>query len=300
MKIISLICLMATSFVCALEEYQETLHKDWKQTFTVTKVLYEEKSEYEHLIIFENPTFGRVLALDGNIQITEGDEFIYQEMISHVPLLAHGNAKKVLIIGGGDGAVLRRVLMHDNVEKVTLVEIDAAVVEFSKKYLGFVSQGSFGDPRAEVIIEDGSKYVKETAERFDVIICDSPDPEGPAVVLFTPEFYGDCKGILNEGGVFVNHSSVPFLQGTIIQDNYHFLSQVFKNVDFYVAAVPTYVGGFMAFGFSSDKDYSGVRQEELLQRLERVKGRMRYYNPRIHLASFALPEYIINSLIPKN
>jgi spermidine synthase len=271
--------------------FQESLYPEWKQSFAIEQVIYEEKSEFWDLTIFENKRFGRVLAIDHAIQLTESDEFIYHEMMAHVPLLAHGMAKSVLIIGGGDGGLLREVLRHEYLEKIVQVEIDPAIIELSKKYLPSVSLGAFDNPRAKVIVQDGAKYVKETEEMFDIILCDSNDPEGPAKVLFTSEFYGDCKKRLNPNGIFVNQNGVPFMQKSELALTIEGRKPHFKNVEFFVAPVPTYVGGFMAFGWASDKKYR--TSEALLQdRLLRLKGKMRYYTPALHKASFALPAFM--------
>jgi len=287
-------CLAFLSFLSCLqadEWYTETLHPSWRQTFRIDQVLHEEKSDLQDLIIFQNSTYGKVLALDGVIQTTEADEFVYHEMMTHVPLLAHGNVKKVLIIGGGDGGILREVLRHKKVEKAVLVEIDGSVVTFSKQYLPSLSKGAFDDPRTQVIIQDGCQYVKNSLEKFDVIICDSTDPFGPGAVLFTSEFYSDCHNLLAEGGIFVNQNGVPFLQGSEIGLTLKNRKNSFKNVGFYLGVIPTYAGGFMAFGWASDVDYT-VTVDDLKTRLKDVQGEMKYYTPAIHLASFALPKFI--------
>ena len=254
----------------------------------------KKKSEYWDLAIFENSRFGRVMCIDGTIQLTEKDEFVYHEMMCNVPLLAHGDAKSVLIIGGGDGGLLREVLRHEYLEKIVLVEIDPAVIDISKKYMPKVSRGSFDNPRAKVVIQDATKFIKETDEKFDVIICDSTDPEGPGAVLFSKEFYGDCKKILNEGGIFANQNGVPFVQKDELKLTLDNRGPHFKHITFYVAPVPTYVGGFMAFGWASDKNYN-VSEIVLKERMKRVKGKMRYYTPAIHKASFALPQYMLDT-----
>ena len=278
--------------------YQERLYDQWGQTLKISNTLFEEKTSCQDLIVFENSLFGRVLALDGVIQTTESDEFVYHEMMTHVPLLAHGNARKVLIIGGGDGGILREVLRHKTVELATMVEIDGSVVEMCKKYLPNHSNGAFEDPRTQLIIQDGCVFVKNSNEKFDVIICDSTDPIGPGKVLFTPEFYADCKSILNEGGIMVNQNGVPFLQGSTVTLTYRNRSPYFKDTLFYIAAIPTYVGGNMAFGWASDNgDYLQIPEEELAKRLQSVSGVMRYYTPAIHKAAFALPKYI-QDLVP--
>lgn len=285
--------LLFSSSLSADQWITETLYENWRQSFKVDEVLYEERTEQQHLVIFRNDVFGKVLVLDGVIQTTEKDEFIYHEMMTHVPLLAHGKAKKILVVGGGDGGILREVLKHNTVEKAILVEIDEAVVTFSKKYLPSLSNGAFDDPRVEVIIQDGCQFVKNTDERFDVIICDSTDPYGPGAVLFTSEFYGDCHAILNPGGIFVNQNGVPFLQEGELLATYHNRKDHFKDVGYYLGVIPTYVGGFMAFGWASDnKGYRNISVKELEKRLKGVEGELKYYTPELHMGSFALPKFM--------
>ena len=276
----------------ASDWYSESLYDSWKQSFRISKIIYQEKSDLFDLLVFENPIFGRVLAMDGAIQITENDEYVYQEMITHVPLIAHGNAENVLIIGGGDGGALREVERHKEVKKIVLVEIDPTVIDLSKKYFPMICKNAFSDPRVEIVIQDGTEYVKAMKNRFDVIICDSTDPIGPGKVLFTPEFYANCKKALRKGGIFVNHTGVPFLQKETLPMVSKGLKRSFSKVNFYVAAIPTYVGGFMAFGFASDNVYTNLKLELIQKRLQEVTGTMKYYNADIHKASFALPNFI--------
>ncbi len=281
----------------AKEWYTETLYDDWRQTFSIDEKLYEEKTKEQHLVIFQNATYGRVLALDGIIQTTEKDEFVYHEMMAHVPMLAHGNAQNVLIIGGGDGGAIREVLKHKTLKNVTLVEIDESVITFSKKYLPTLSQGGFDDPRATIVIQDGCQFVKNTKQKFDVIICDSTDPIGPGAVLFTPEFYSDCHKILSEGGIFVNQNGVPFMQTGELKDTYKSRKQYFQDVGYYIGVVPSYVGGFMAWGWATDKkENREISLEELEKRFKNIEGELKYYTPAIHKASFVLPKFIQNSL----
>ena len=247
----------------------------------------------QDLVIFENALLGRVLALDGVVQTTQGDEFVYHEMMTHVPLISHAAPEQVLIIGGGDGGILREVVRHKKVKRIVMVEIDGSVVDMSKEYLPMLSNGAFDDPRFELVIADGAKFVKETEDRFDVIICDSTDPIGPGEVLFTQEFYGDCKNILNAKGIFVNQNGVPFMQSFEVRDTYQRRKPFFQDTTFYVAPVPTYVGGFMAFGWASDEQsYRDLSLEEISLRLQEVEGEMKYYNAEIHRACFALPNYV--------
>ena len=172
-----------------MKVFTETLSDACGQTFRIDKVYFENKTEHQHLMIFHNAALGRVMVLDGVVQTTEKDEFVYHEMMAHVPLLAHGKAKQVLIVGGGDGGMLREVLKHRSVEQVTMVEIDSAVIEMAKEYLPNHSQGAFDDARANIVIADGMDFVRDTGQRFDVIISDSTDPIGPGEILFSDDFY---------------------------------------------------------------------------------------------------------------
>lgn len=279
------------------ETYEETLHQDWWQGFTMTEVHFRDKTDVQDLIIFENPIYGRVMALDGAIQVTEGDEFTYHEMLTHVPLFAHGNAKKVLIIGGGDGGILREVLRHPEVVEVVMVEIDRYVVDLAKKYMPSIPKDAFEDPRTKLVIADGALFVQECQEKFDVIISDSTDPMGPGEVLFTEEFYGDCQKLLTKDGILVNQHSVPFLQRKELKNAYERRIPHFKHVTFYTVAVPTYIGGMMTLGWATNSDrYQDLTEETLRERTKCVSGGFKYYTPAVHQAAFALPAYIADSL----
>lgn len=279
--------------------YVETLYPEWGQQMQMQEVLCEEKTEYQDLVIFENSRFGRVLALDGVIQTTYADAAIYAEMLSHVPLLAHGNAKKVLIIGGGDGSVLKEVLRHRKLEKAVVVEIDAGVVSTTKQWMPAVCGDAFEDPRTELIIQDATAYVKTCDTQFDVIICDSTDPQGPGAVLFTEEFYGDCKRCLAPNGIFVNQNGVPFLQGDELDLTLRNRGPHFQHTTFYVVAMPTYVGGHMALGWASDHpDLAQVPLKTLCERVRDVEGEFLYYTPEVHQAAFALPAFMKRSAFP--
>lgn len=277
--------------------FEETLHTQtndmgFAQRFRMTKVIHQEKTAFQDLIIFETPAFGKVLALDGVVQTTEGDEFIYHEMIAHVPMLAHGNAKRVLIVGGGDGGVLREVLRHPVVRAV-MVEIDGGVVEACKAHMPNIGAGAFDDPRSELLIADGIKFAAATEESFDVIIVDSTDPVGPGEVLFTDAFYADCKRIMNPGAILITQSGVPYLQGKEVTNGYKRLKPHFADVSFFVIAVPTYAGGFMTLGWASDDPRLRAQCEiDIAERFAALDLRTRYYTPEVHVAAFALPPFI--------
>jgi spermidine synthase len=261
----------------------------------------EETSEFQRLQVVETAGHGRVLLLDGVVQITEADEFVYQEMISHVPLIHHGCARRVLIIGAGDGGVLRRVLQHSTVEHATMVEIDEAVIRLSKAYLPNIAADAWTDPRADVIVGDGITYVANApADSFDIIIVDSTDPAGPGEVLFTEAFYRDCARVLAAGGILVNQCGVPFMQADELRGTTDLRRQVFQYASAYVAAVPTYVGGLMALGVASNAPIRPLDHAEIAARAARsgIAGTTRYWSPSVHVASFALPPYI-SCLVPE-
>lgn len=277
--------------------WTETLYSAYGQSFRVDEVLFEDKSAHQHLLIFRNEQFGRVMALDGIVQTTERDEFIYHEMLTHVPLIAHGNARRVLIIGGGDGGILREVCRHASVEHITQVEIDPAVIELAKTWLPAHSNGAYDDTRANIIIGDGFDFVQSTQQRFDVIISDSTDPLGPGEVLFSKDFYAGCQRSLNPGGILVTQNGVPFMQTDELSNTAARLSRLFKDTSFYGAAVPTYIGGLMTFAWASDSPT--LRQTDLSTLSKRWQAQgipSRYYTPEVHQAAFALPRYLLDIL----
>ncbi|WP_325063117.1 polyamine aminopropyltransferase [Halovulum marinum] len=274
----------------------EALYDDYRQALAEDEVLYDSRTEHQRIRVFTNPRFGRVLTLDDVVQTTEGDEFIYHEMLTHVPILAHGAARRVLIIGGGDGGMAREVLRHSAVERVTMVEIDAGVVAFSKKYLPGLSAGAFDDPRLELVIADGAQFVRDCADRFDVIIVDSTDPVGPGEVLFTDSFYGRAKACLAAGGILVTQNGVPFLQGAELTNTMRAFRALFADATCYLATVPTYAGGPMAFGWGTDGDARRTPAETLQDRFAAAGIETRYYTPEVHRGAFALPGYVLRLL----
>ncbi len=278
--------------------FNETLYDALNQSFRIDKLYFEQKTDHQHLMIFHNAFLGRVMTLDGVVQTTERDEFIYHEMMAHVPILAHGSARNVLIIGGGDGGMLREVARHSSVEHITMVEIDSAVVDMAKTYLPKHSDGAFEEPRLDLVIADGMDFVRETDKRFDVIISDSTDPIGPGEVLFTEDFYGQCKRILNPGGVIATQNGVPFFQIDEVLHTARRMGQHFADQTFYSAAVPTYYGGIMTFAWGTDDaSLRKVDIDTLRQRFAASGITTRYYTPEIHQASFALPRYVSEALV---
>eukprot|EP01029_Cantina_marsupialis_P028813 TRINITY_DN778034_c0_g1_i1.p1 TRINITY_DN778034_c0_g1~~TRINITY_DN778034_c0_g1_i1.p1 ORF type:complete len:286 (+),score=93.61 TRINITY_DN778034_c0_g1_i1:24-881(+) len=277
--------------------YEETLYNGWGQQFKMEEIFFRHKTDHQDLVIFKNAVHGRVMALDGVIQTTEADEFIYHEMLAHLPIFAHGEAKSVLIIGGGDGGMLRRVLMHKTVERVVQVEIDSKVIEMCVKHLPNLSQGAFDDERVEVVISDGKDYVLKSEEKFDVIISDCTDPIGPGEALFESDFYKGVQSCLNEDGIFVAQNGVVFMQPEEVTTTYKRLAPFFGDRYFYTAAVPTYVGGVMTFAWASNNTkHREVSIDTLKERFDSSGIKTRYYNPAIHKGAFALPQYLVNAL----
>lgn len=280
--------------------YDETLHPGWGQRFQVVRTLARVATPFQTVEVFESVRHGRVLALDGAIQITEADEFVYQEMLAHVPLLAHGAARRVLIIGAGDGGVLRRVLQHRGVERAVMVEIDGEVIRLSREFLPGIGGDAWTDPRAQVIVGDGIAYAAEAAVgSFDAVIVDSTDPAGPGEVLFTEAFYADCARLLTPEGLVVNQCGVPFMQPDELRDTSRLRARAFPHVSAYVAAVPTYVGGFMTLGIAAKAAGLGQVPVETIRARAAAAGILgltRYWSPEVHAAAFQLPPYIAELL----
>ena len=278
----------------------ESLYPAWGQRFRVKRWLARTKSAFQDIAIFESEVHGRVLMLDGVVQITEADEFVYQEMLVHVPLIAHGDAERVLIIGAGDGGVLRRVLEHRAVRQAVMVEIDAEVIRFAREFMPAIGGDAWDDPRADVIVGDGIAYVANAPDAaFDVIFVDSTDPIGVGEVLFTDEFSAHAARILSARGVIVNQCGVPFMQGEELAETSRRRQKSFPHVAAYVAAVPTYVGGFMTLGWAAKESaLATVPAAELRARAAAagILGRTRYWTPEVHASAFHLPPYIAELL----
>ncbi|NPV69799.1 MAG: polyamine aminopropyltransferase [Firmicutes bacterium] len=249
----------------------------------VTGVLERRKSSYQEIVVTETTGFGRMLTLDDVVQTTERDEFTYHEMICHVPMCAHPSPKCVLVVGGGDGGVVREVLRH-GVERVDLVEIDEAVVELSKKYLPTISS-ALTDPRVHVRIEDGIKAVREARSEYDVIIVDSTDPVGPAVGLFAEEFFRSIHGALRDDGIFVAQTGSPFYFAEVIGGVLAGVRKIFPRSGLYVGCVPMYPGGLWSYTVGSKVHDPSVPKR-------RLDAGTRYYSPEVHTAAFALPAFV--------
>ncbi len=266
-------------------------------TYRVDEILHESRTDHQHLALFRNQTFGRILALDGVIQTTERDEFIYHEQLTHLPILAHGAVRDVLIIGGGDGGTLEEVLKHPDIARAVMVEIDDGVVTFSKQYLSSICQGAFDDPRTELVIADGAAYVRETDRRFDLIIIDSTDPIGPGKVLFEHAFYEACAKILTPRGILITQGGNPFETSDTIKATLASFRRLFADAHVALATVPTYLLGPMAFGWGChDPGVRGTDPATVAARLAATDLGLRYYTPDLHRAAFAWPGYLAEKL----
>lgn len=271
-----------------MKVFQEKLYEHYSQTFTIDAELYSGQTEFQDVLIFENRLFGRVLVLDGIVQLTQRDNHIYHEMLAHVPLMAHARAKSVLLIGGGDGGTLKEILKYP-VQQVVMVELDKDVVALSKRYFPEVSDGAFEDERVSLIAGNGVEYVAQTWEKFDAIIIDSTDPVGPGEVLFTTSFYERCRKLLRPGGVLSLQSGAPFFNPEQLQVVCTRLAFSFESVRPYLAPVPTYAGGMLAL-VAAGESHEALRQpiKTLRERFQRVHMRTDYYSPEIHRAAFTL------------
>jgi spermidine synthase len=252
--------------------------------FRARRRVLSEQTPYQRMEIYETDSHGKVLLLDGLVQTTERDEFFYHEMLVHPAMMAHWRAGSVLIIGGGDGGALREVLRYP-IRQAVLVEIDARVIEACGRHFPGLA-ASFGDRRAEVFIGDGSQFIMGTERRFDVIVVDSSDPVGPSAVLHRRAFYAALKRCLRPGGVIAAQAGAPLFHLEHLRKKRAFLKQLFAFALYYVGPVPTYPGGLWCYAFLSDR-------VNPLKRLGRsVPGKLKYYNPEVHRAAFALPEFL--------
>jgi spermidine synthase len=252
------------------------------------------QTEHQHLVLFEHPFFGKMLMLDGATQVTTTDEFVYHEMMTHVPLFAHGNARDVLIVGGGDCGIAEEVLKHKSVKRLTQVEIDASVVEFSKEHFPEFTKPVLADKRFDLVIDNGMTYVAKTDRRFDVIIVDSTDPLGPGKVLFSRRFYAACRRCMTKGAVMVTQNGVPMFQSGELTAAIAKFRKLFADGYCYVAAIPTYVGGHLAMGWATDNvRLRHVSVKTIAGRYQKA-GRFptKYWTPEVHVAAFALPRFI--------
>jgi spermidine synthase len=253
----------------------------------IEKLLHKEKSRFQQIEVFQTKNYGKMLALDGIIQLTEFDEFCYQEMLAHVPLFAHPFPESVLVIGGGDGGVLREVCRHDCVKSIDFCEIDEAVIRVSKQFLPTLACG-FDDPRVSVTIGDGYAYVLEKKNRYDVIIVDSSDPVGPGEVLFKKPFYKGLKAALRPDGIVATQGESIFLHQECVTNLARITRQLFVQQAYACIMVPTYPGGNIGICLGS----LGPELKQPARKIsDRIQKQLQYYTPQIHAASFVLPGF---------
>ena len=271
--------------------FSEMHTKNAKFSIRVNRQLVSLQSEFQRLDVFESPDFGRFLTLDGYMMLTEKDEFIYHEMIVHVPLAVHPNPERVLVIGAGDGGVVRELTRYDSVRTIDLVEIDREVVRVAKEYLPFTAS-KLDDPRVNICYQDGLKFIRGCREDYDVVIVDSTDPFGPGEGLFTKEFYGNCFKALKEDGIMVNQHESPFYENDAIamQRAHKRIVESFPISKVYQAHIPTYPSGHWLFGFASKK-YHPIKDMDAAK-WNALGLATRYYNSELHVGSFALPNYV--------
>lgn len=262
----------------------------------VEKVLYDKKSEYQHIVVFDSKTWGRVLVLDGVIQCTERDEFSYQEMIAHVPMFSHPNPKRVLVIGGGDGGVVREVVKHECVEKVVLCDIDKDVIEVSKQFLPHMAK-AFEHPKVEVFVGDGLQFMEEHENAFDVIITDSSDPVGPAETLFTDSYYALLKRALRDGGIVCSQGECQWLHLDLVKRLLKFNRFLYPTVAYAYTCIPTYPAGQIGFVLcGKDENTSFKEPLRTITDAEAQAMDLKYYNSEIHRAAFVLPQFAKKAL----
>src|SRR6185437_1220795 len=283
--------------------FKERLHKGYAQSMELRgKPIAEEKSQFQRIQIFDSVANGRVMVLDDIVQITSRDESAYAEMLTHLPLLEHGRAERVMIVGGGDLSIADEALKHPSVKEVVLVDIDGRVIELCKEHFGAINAKAFKDKRLTLEMADAFEYLgrKSSKNRFDLIIADRPDPVGPGKALFGETFYDRIKGALKKGGYATFQTGVPFYQPWEITEALSDLARFFPRSGLYLSVVPTYIGGFMALSWATKGGKklgtpAGVKKAKAAYK--RLKLKTDYYNPDIHAAAFALPNWI-KALLP--
>jgi spermidine synthase len=264
---------------------------DVRFSIRVDRQLISLQRDYQRIDVFDYPEFGRFLTLDGYMMLTEKDEFIYHEMIVHVPMAVHPQVKDVLVIGGGDGGAVRELCRYGSIGRIDLAEIDEKVVEVCREYLPFTAD-SLSDPRVHLYFEDGLKFIRNRIDEYDLIVGDSTDPFGPGEGLFAKEFYGSCSKALHEDGIMVNQHESPFYaeDARAVQRAHKRIVQSFPISRLYQAHIPSYPSGHWLFGFAS-KRYHPVRDLKIRQ-WNSLGIETKYYNAHLHAGAFALPNYV--------
>jgi len=274
--------------------YKEITPAGFGIAIKVKEVLFSDQSPFQKVeIIDTDSALGKILTLDDLMMTTEGDEFFYHEMISHIPMMNHKCPKTVLVIGGGDGGTVREVLKHDTVEKVILCEIDGMVIDVCKKYLPTIA-GKLDDPKVEVLVEDAIEYIKDKENEFDIVLIDSTDPMGPGEGLFTEEFYTNVKKSLKKDGIVAAQSESPVVNKEEIKKMYSLLKKVFPITSTFTSPIPTYPGGYWAWAFCSEEVEPLSYIDE--SRCAEITKSCQVYNKEYHQARFALPNFLKNLL----
>jgi spermidine synthase len=274
-------------------QYNEYYNEQTGLTIGLKKLLFSKQTDYQLVEVYETDTWGNLMTIDGMVMLSEKDEFVYHEMISHTALFTHPNPKKVLIIGGGDGGTAREVLKHTSVEQVDMVEIDKAVVDASK--LHFPGVGDFENPRLRVLYEDGIAFIKNVTNPYDVIIIDGSDPVGPAEGLFEKEFYQFCYDALSADGVLTTQTESPWVESyhPSIKKVFFALDDLFPISKMYTCAIPLYPAGLWSMGIASKNDDPlSEDSKNRIHSADNIINSLRYYNSGVHIASFALPTFV--------
>lgn len=279
--------------------YTEEHSKDVRFSIRVDKQLYSGNSEYQKIDVMTSNEFGTFLTLDSLMMLTEKDEFIYHDMIVHVPMATNPKIKKVLVIGGGDGGTVRELTRYNTIEHIDLVEIDKLVVEVCKEFLPQTAC-KLEDPRVTIHYKDGLRYVRAIENEYDLIIVDSTDPFGPGEGLFTKEFYGNCFKALKEDGILVNQHESPYYENyaNSLRRAHERIVEFFPITRVYQAHIPTYPSGYWMFGFAS-KVYDPVKDLNA-EAWNQLGIKTKYYNTNLHKGCFALPNYVKDLLENKN
>ena len=271
--------------------YTEKQTDEVRFSIKVKQHLYTGKSEFQDVDVFESEEFGKFLTLDGLMMVTEKDEFIYHDMITHVAMATNPSIKKVLVIGGGDGGTVRELTRYSHIEKIDMVEIDKLVVDVSKEYLP-ITASKLDDPRVSLYFEDGIRFVADTKEIYDLILVDSTDPIGPGEGLFTTEFYQNCFNILSDNGILVNQSESPYYDqfSHEMKRAHKKIKNIFPISKVYQFHMPTYPSGHWLFGFASKK-LDPIKDVDF-DKWNALGIKTKYYNPQLHVGCFALPSYV--------
>ncbi|KAJ2616232.1 putrescine aminopropyltransferase [Coemansia sp. RSA 1365] len=265
----------------------------------VNQILHVEKSKFQDVLVFESKTYGNVLVLDGVIQVTERDEFSYQEMITHPALFSHPNPERVLVIGGGDGGVLREAIKHSQVKEAVLCDIDESVIRVSKKYLPAMS-ASYADPKVSVHIGDGFDFLQNKKDYFDVIITDSSDPVGPAESLYQSRYYELMRDALRDGGIVSTQGECQWLHLPLIKEVLTFARRLFSVAEYAYTTIPTYPSGQIGFILCSKSKTTNFKEPLRRVSPEQELKLFKYYNADIHRAAFILPNFTRTAIATDN